>query len=48
VVIAHWDEVPLRAHRNEVCYYPRSRKIYWAGVGLIGRIEHIDYWVDED
>jgi uncharacterized cupin superfamily protein len=33
---------------NDVCYYPRSRKIFWAGVGLIGRIEHIDYWVDED
>lgn len=33
---------------NDICYYPRSRKISWRGVGLIARIEHVDYWVDED
>jgi uncharacterized cupin superfamily protein len=33
---------------NDICYYPRSRKIFWRGVGLVGRLEHIDYWVDED
>ena len=33
---------------NDICYYPRSRKISWRGVGLIGRIEHVDYWDGED
>jgi uncharacterized cupin superfamily protein len=33
---------------NDICYYPRSRKVFWRGVGFIGRIDHIDYWVDED
>ena len=33
---------------NDICYYPRSRKISWRGVGLIARIEHVDYWEDED
>jgi uncharacterized cupin superfamily protein len=32
---------------NDICYYPRSNKIYWRGVGLIGRIEHVDYWDGE-
>jgi uncharacterized cupin superfamily protein len=27
---------------NDICYYPRSRKIYWRGVGLIGRVESLD------
>jgi uncharacterized cupin superfamily protein len=33
---------------NDICYYPRSRKIFWRGVGLVGRVEHLDYWIDED
>ena len=33
---------------NDICYYPRSGKISWRGVGLIGRIEHVDYWEGED
>ena len=28
---------------NDIAYYPRSRKIYWSGVGLIGRIEALEY-----
>jgi uncharacterized cupin superfamily protein len=28
---------------NDVCYYPRSNKIYWRGVGLISRLEPFDY-----
>jgi uncharacterized cupin superfamily protein len=28
---------------NDICYYPRSRKIYWRGVGLIGRVESLEY-----
>jgi uncharacterized cupin superfamily protein len=33
---------------NDICYYPRSGKISWRGVGLIGRVEHVDYWDGED
>jgi uncharacterized cupin superfamily protein len=32
---------------NDIAYYPRSRKIYWRGVGLIGRIEHLEYYDGE-
>jgi uncharacterized cupin superfamily protein len=28
---------------NDICYYPRSRKLFWRGVGLIGRVEPLDY-----
>ncbi len=28
---------------NDICYYPRSNKIYWRGVGLIARVEPLDY-----
>jgi uncharacterized cupin superfamily protein len=28
---------------NDICYYPRSKKLYWRGVGLIGRVESLDY-----
>jgi uncharacterized cupin superfamily protein len=28
---------------NDICYYPRSRKIYWRGVGLIARLDHLAY-----
>ena len=34
-------------HPNDVCYYPRSNKISFRGVGLIGRIEKLDYWDGE-
>ena len=32
---------------NDICYYPRSNKIAWWGVGVIGRIERLDYWDGE-
>jgi uncharacterized cupin superfamily protein len=28
---------------NDVCYYPRSNKIFWRGVGLIARLEPLGY-----
>jgi uncharacterized cupin superfamily protein len=28
---------------GDVCYYPRSNKIFWRGVGLIARLESLDY-----
>ena len=28
---------------NDIAYYPRSNKINFRGVGVIGRIEHLDY-----
>ncbi len=32
---------------NDICYYPRSNKIAWRGVGVLGRIESLDYWDGE-
>ena len=33
---------------NDICWYPRSRKMMWRGVGVIGRIETLDYWDGEE
>jgi uncharacterized cupin superfamily protein len=32
---------------NDIVYYPRSNKIAWRGVGVLGRIETLDYWDGE-
>jgi len=32
---------------NDICFYPRSNKIYFRGAGLIARLEHLDYWDGE-
>ena len=32
---------------NDIAYYPRSNKINFRGLGLIGRIEHLDYYDGE-
>jgi uncharacterized cupin superfamily protein len=33
---------------NDILYYPRSGKVSLRGVGVIGRIEQLDYWDGED
>ena len=33
---------------NDICWYPRSRKMLWRGVGVVGRIEQLDYWEGEE
>jgi uncharacterized cupin superfamily protein len=33
---------------NDIAYYPRSNKVNLRGVGVIGRIEHLDYWDGEE
>ena len=33
---------------NDIAYYPRSNKIFFRGAGVMARIEHVDYWVDEE
>jgi uncharacterized cupin superfamily protein len=33
--------------RNDICYYPRSNKIAFRGVGLIARLEDLDYFDGE-
>jgi uncharacterized cupin superfamily protein len=33
---------------NDISYYPRSNKVFIRGVGLIGRVERLDYWDGED
>lgn len=32
---------------NDVCYYPRSNKVAFRGIGLITRLESLDYWDGE-
>jgi uncharacterized cupin superfamily protein len=32
---------------NDMCFYPRSSKIAWRGLGVIGRIEVLDYFDGE-
>ena len=33
---------------NDICWYPRSRKMFWRGTGIAGRIEPVDYWDGEE
>ncbi len=33
---------------NDITYYPRSGKISFRGVGVIGKVEQVDYWDRED
>ena len=33
---------------NDICWYPRSKKMFWRGVGVIGRIEQLEYWDGEE
>jgi uncharacterized cupin superfamily protein len=33
---------------NDVCYYPRSNKVFFRGVGVIGRLERLEYWDGEE
>jgi uncharacterized cupin superfamily protein len=32
---------------NDICFYPRSNKIFFCGVGLIARLEDLDYYDGE-
>ena len=32
---------------NDICWYPRSQKIFWRGVGVIGRVEQFEYFDGE-
>jgi uncharacterized cupin superfamily protein len=32
---------------NDIAYYPRSNKVYFRGVGLMTRLERLDYWDGE-
>jgi uncharacterized cupin superfamily protein len=32
---------------NDVCWYPRSQKLAWRGVGVIGRIQTLEYFDGE-
>jgi uncharacterized cupin superfamily protein len=32
---------------NDIAYYPRSNKVYLRGVGLMARVERLDYWDGE-
>jgi uncharacterized cupin superfamily protein len=32
---------------NDMAFYPRSNKVAWRGLGVIGRVEHVSYWDGE-
>jgi uncharacterized cupin superfamily protein len=32
----------------DICFYPRSSKIAIRGLGLVARLERLDYWDGED
>jgi uncharacterized cupin superfamily protein len=42
-LLAYGTRVP-----HDVSYYPRSGKVSLRGIGVIGRIEQLDYWDGED
>jgi hypothetical protein len=31
-----------------MCFYPRSNKISFRGLGVIARVERLEYWDGED
>jgi uncharacterized cupin superfamily protein len=33
---------------GDLCFYPRSSKISFRGLGVIARLERLDYWDGED
>jgi uncharacterized cupin superfamily protein len=33
---------------DDSCFYPRSGKIFFSGLGLVGRLEPLDFWDGED
>ena len=32
---------------NDICWYPRSRKLNFRGLGVVARVEPLDYWDGE-
>jgi uncharacterized cupin superfamily protein len=32
---------------NDIAWYPRSKKVYFRGVGLMTRLPELDYWDGE-
>jgi uncharacterized cupin superfamily protein len=43
VYLAYGARVP-----DDICYYPRSGKVFLHGIGVIGRIEPLEFWDGED
>lgn len=41
--LAYGTRVP-----GDMCYYPRSNKVSFRGLGVIARVEPLDYWDGED
>ncbi len=33
---------------DDMCWYPRSQKVFFRGLGVIGRVETLGYWDGED
>ncbi|MBV9007251.1 MAG: hypothetical protein JO181_21475, partial [Solirubrobacterales bacterium] len=32
---------------GDICFYPRSSKLSFRGLGVVARIERLDYWDGE-
>jgi uncharacterized cupin superfamily protein len=32
---------------NDIVFYPRSNKIFFRGIGVITRVDHVEYWDGE-
>jgi uncharacterized cupin superfamily protein len=41
-LLAYGTRVP-----NDIAFYPRSKKVYFRGVGLMTRLDQLDYWDGE-
>ena len=41
--LAYGTRVP-----DDICYYPRSGKVFLSGIDVVGRIEQVDFWDGED
>jgi uncharacterized cupin superfamily protein len=33
---------------NDICFYPRSNKLSFSGLGVVVRVQRVDYWDGED
>jgi hypothetical protein len=33
---------------NDICFYARSNKFLLRGIGLVARVERLDFWDGED
>jgi hypothetical protein len=43
------EKIEVALDPNDICFYPRSGKVFFRGIGLITRVgEMVDLWDGED